>query len=363
VNILIAGLGVVDIPSCILSAIKQVNEGRGLRVKKLVGMRDLILPVALSLLPLLGSSAQAQTLRVWGDDASRQISDAPVGNFKALASGGSINGLALRWEGTPVLWGNGPIGPPRIPDPLAMEKFRGAALGRDDAVLIRQNGSLAAFGRHALLTSVPAGSYHAVTVASAHAVAIADDGTLRAWGSDDLGLLNAPEGGPFTEVSARVLYSLALHEDGTVYGWGVAPIGIDVFTGWAETPDDPEIFYVPNQTFKAISAGNIHALAIRSDGTITGWGDATGGALQPPTHVRFKAVAAGWGFSIGLSTDGTLWGWGTPVKSPFAAEGWSFASLQGWTRYGDTEQYYVPHERFKSIAAAAFHVVAITAGP
>jgi alpha-tubulin suppressor-like RCC1 family protein len=202
-----------------------------------------------------------------------------------------------------------------------------------------------------------------------HAVAIARDGTLTTWGSDSApppngsltGLLNWPRGGPFKEVSARVFYTLALHADGTLYGWGHGSNGTNVLAGWTPTPGDPAIFYVPDEAFKAIAVGNVHALAIRLDGTVVGWGNATGGALHAPTHVRFKAVAAGWGFSIGLSTDGTLWGWGTPTRSLFAAQGWTFAS-QRWTRYQDSNLYYIPDERFKEIAAAAFHVMALTAG-
>jgi hypothetical protein len=321
---------------------------------------------------LLAASVPAQTLRVWGDDSWGQVSGAPTGRLKAVAPGGSINGVGLREDGSPVLWGLGPIGPPPIPDELLNSKFRAAALGRDDVVLIRQNGELKAFGRNVLVTTVPAGSYRAVAVASQHAVAIAEDGTLVTWGADNFpppdgpfsGVLNAPDGGPFKEVSARVLYSLALNEDGILYGWGITPAGANIFAGWPGSPEDPGISYLPDQTFKAIAAGNAHALAIQSDGRVTGWGDPTGGALQPPTHVRFKEVAAGWGFSVGLATDGTLWGWGTPhfITTPFATTQWTFAS-QGWTRYGDTEAYFVPNERFKSIAAAAFHVMAITAGP
>jgi len=352
----------------ISSLIKRTGAEQGARLKKVVRTRRRTPHIGSALLALFLVSAQAQTLMVWGDNASSQISAAPEGDFKAIA-GGSINGLALRWDRTPVLWGSGPIGPPPIPDALAAEQFYAVAMGRDDAVLIRLDGTLAAFGRNAPVTSVPAGSYLEVTVAAEHAVAIADDGTLVAWGWDNYpppngaltGLLNAPAGGPFIAVAARVLYSLALHEDGTLYGWGHGANGTNVLAGWTATPDNPGIFYVPNQTFKAIAAGNVHALAIRPDGTVTGWGNATGGALQPPAHERFKAVAAGWGFSIGLSTDGTLWGWGTPFKSPYAAQPWTFAS-QGWTRYRDTENYYIPHERFKSIAAAGFHITAITAG-
>jgi hypothetical protein len=368
VNTLIAWLTKGGVLAWVSSLIKQTaKQGVGLDVE--VDMRTLIPRIALPLLALLAAPVQAQMLMVWGDDASSQISDAPDGKFKAVAAGGSINGLALRWDWTPILWGVGPIGPPSIPDALATEVFDAVAIGRDDAVLIRPDGTLAAFGKDAPVTSVPAGFYQAVTVASEHAVAIAYDGTLTTWGSDSVtfsngdvvtGLLNAPEGGPFKEVDARVLYSLALHEDGTLYFWGHAPTGTNFLDGWTATPEDPEIFYIPGEKFKAIAAGNAHALAILPDGTVSGWGNDTGGALQPPAHARFKAVAAGSGFSIGLSTDGTLWGWGTPVKSPFAAQAWTFGS-QGWTRYGDSEHYYIPDERFRSIGAAAFHIMAITA--
>lgn len=330
--------------------------------------RTLVLTIGLTLLCPLATSVQAQELMIWGDDTSGQISGAPEGDFKAVA-GGAINGLALRWDRTPVLWGSGPIGPPPIPEELASEKFFDITIGRDDVVLIRLDGTLAAVGRNAPLSDVPAGSYHDVAVAVAHAVAIADDGTLVTWGSDHppppngalTGLLNAPSGGPFFEVDATLFYALALHVDGTLYGWGHGANGTNVLAGWPSTPEDPRIFYIPGQSFKAISAGTVHALAIREDGTVTGWGNGTGGALEPPVHVRFKAVSAGWGFSIGLSTNGTLWGWGTPFKSPYAAQPWTFES-QGWTRYGDTGQYYIPGERFKSISAGAFHVTAITAG-
>src|SRR5262245_35182433 len=143
---------------------------------------------SLPLLALLAAPVHAQRLMVWGDNASSQISGAPLGDFKAVGHGGAINGIALRWDRTPVLWGsssNGfPIGPPPIPGELAAEKFHAVAMGRDDVVLIRPDGTLAAFGQHVALTNVPPGSYRAVTVAALHAVAVADDGTLVAWGSD-----------------------------------------------------------------------------------------------------------------------------------------------------------------------------------
>ena len=110
-------------------------------------------------------------------------------------------------------------------------------------------------------------------------------------------------------------------------------------------------------------------LAVRPDGTVRGWGNNSGGALDAPPHVRFKAVGAGFGYSVGISCDGILWGWGTPVSSPIPppayrnpppSQSWSFESA-GWTRHGDSAYWYIPDERFKSVGASAFHISAIAA--
>lgn len=315
----------------------------------------------------LAASLQAQELRVWGDDTYGQISTAPTVEIKAVV-GGAINLLALRADGRPILAGAGPIGPPPIPASLASGPFQAAAIGRDDALLIRTDGTLAGFGRNPSILDVPPGAYRAVAVAGGHAVAIGDDGRLTVWGPTPGGpladLLNAPQGGPFKAVDAEAGYALALHEDGTLYGWGYPSQGTNVLAEWTPTPGNPRVSYIPGETYSAVSAGNVHALALRPDGTVTGWGNDSAGALDPPTHVKFKAIAAGWGFSLGLSTDGTLWGWGRPVVlvSPFATAAWTFES-QGWTRYENTGHFYIPNETFSSISASAFNAMAITATP
>jgi len=188
------------------------------------------------------------------------------------------------------------------------------------------------------------------------------------WGSDSYqdpvtgnvltGLLNAPPGRPFKAVDARLLYSIALHDNGTLYGWGHGAQGTNVLEGWTPTRSDPDVYFVPGRTFAAIAAGNTHVLAILPNSAVTGWGNDSGGALQAPARVRFRSISAGWGFSVGFAQDGTLWGWGTPVKSPFASQSWTFASL-GWRRHGESDHYYVPRLRFRSVAAAAFHIMAI----
>src|SRR5204863_7101226 len=75
----------------------------------------------------------------------------------------------------------------------------------------------------------------------------------------------------------------------------------------------------------AIAAGADHALALKSDGTVFGWGSdnngqSTGVVVPGSTNglVAFSgqvlsnvvAIAAGDGFSLGLRSDGTVVGWG-----------------------------------------------------
>lgn len=71
-----------------------------------------------------------------------------------------------------------------------------------------------------------------------------------------------------------------------------------------------------------IAAGGTHSLAVKSDGTVWGWGDANFGQLSgsyihdqsSPVQIKgisdVKAVSAGHVFSTALKTDGTVWAWG-----------------------------------------------------
>jgi alpha-tubulin suppressor-like RCC1 family protein len=129
---------------------------------------------------------------------------------------------------------------------VASGQFRVISLGRNDAVMIRRDGTLAAWGTHESVTNVLAGTFLDVGVAAVHAVAIADDHSIVRWGSDSYtypdglttvtGLLNLPRGGTFKALDAAVLYSLALHDDGTVYAWGHESNGSKIFDNLEGNP-------------------------------------------------------------------------------------------------------------------------------
>ena len=125
------------------------------------------------------------------------------------------------------------------------------------------------------------------------------------------------------QVAARAYHTLALKTDGTVWGWGENRSG-QVYDG---TKDESRNLPTPvagltNVT--AVAAGTGFGLALRSDGTVWGWGDNTWGQLgtadvpaapkTAPVRVKglsgVKAVAAGGSHALALRTDGTLWAWG-----------------------------------------------------
>lgn len=74
--------------------------------------------------------------------------------------------------------------------------------------------------------------------------------------------------------------------------------------------------------WKSISAGNVHSLGIKTDGTLWAWGannegelgDGTSTTRIVPTQIgtatNWKKVVTGAQYTIGLKTNGTLWAWG-----------------------------------------------------
>ena len=125
------------------------------------------------------------------------------------------------------------------------------------------------------------------------------------------------------DISAGASYSVALKNDGTVWTWGTNEKG-QLATG-SETPNSVNR---PVKTtlsdITAISAGTIHAMALKSDGTVWTWGWNADGELglgtqdfashptpaQVPGLTNVVRIFAGAGLSWAVKADGTVFGWG-----------------------------------------------------
>ena len=145
-----------------------------------------------------------------------------------------------------------------------------------------------------------AGKFVSVVSSSTHVLALRADGTVKAFGGDNLfGELLIPSGvvGAI-EVAVGEFFSAALLSNGQVIVWGSDAFGVVV---------------VPTVATNVISlrAGASHLVALRADGTVVAWGNSADGRTSVPAGLsRVTKIAAGRAHSLALRDDGTVVAWG-----------------------------------------------------
>jgi alpha-tubulin suppressor-like RCC1 family protein len=177
------------------------------------------------------------------------------------------------------------------------------------------------------------------------ASAIKSDGTLWSWGYNGYGQIGdnsivnkttvrqeSTSSTNWKQISRGASFSAAIKTDGTLWLWGRNDYGQlgDNTTASRSTPRQE---FTSSTNWKQVTAGGFHCLAIKSDGSLWGWGynefgtvgDNTSSSVTPPnrstptqvgTATNWKQVGAGRIHSLGIKTDGTLWGWGRNVSGP-----------------------------------------------
>jgi RHS repeat-associated protein len=221
------------------------------------------------------------------EDRNAPVAVANLGSVTQVAAG-SLHALALRADGTVWAWGDNDHG--QVGD--------GTSTHRGAPVQVKGVGGV---GFLTGIVYVAAGVQHSLAVKS--------DGTVYAWGWNAWGqlgdgtltdsstplIVKGPDGvTPLTGVamvSASVgrgldggaAFSLALKTDGSVWAWG------DNFYGQlgdGTTTDRAFPVRVGGSGFDtvvAISAGDSHGLALKSDGSVWSWGADWGGQLGRAT--------------------------------------------------------------------------------
>ncbi len=175
----------------------------------------------------------------------------------------------------------------------------------------------------------------AVSAGSFHTLAIKSDGTLWTFGSNDAGKtgLGTVVGnttvptqiGSDTDwelVSAGYLHSLAIKSDGTLWSFGsngFGQTGLNTTSGNTTVPTQ-----IGSDTdWELASAGDYHSVAIKSDGTLWSFGfnnsgrtglNTTSGNTTVPTQVGsdtdWEVASVGDAHTLAIKTDGTLWSFG-----------------------------------------------------
>jgi alpha-tubulin suppressor-like RCC1 family protein len=285
------------------------------------------------------------TVWAWGSNTDGQLGDGSITQrltpvqvsgltgVTAIFTGSKLlnaYSLALRGDGTVWAWGSNVYG--ELGDGTTKQRLAPVQVsGLSDITSI-------VTGRHDLVST-------SVMYRAGYSLALRRDGTVWAWGSNHQGQLGD---GTYTHRTAPVqvsgltgitaivagkvsayrviynTYTLALRNDGTVWAWGsnesgqlgdgtntsrTAPVQVSGLTG-----------------VTAIAAGSMgagHSLALRGDGTVWAWGSNRTGQLgDGSTNDRLAPVqvsglsgvttlAMGTGYSLALRRDGTVWAWGS----------------------------------------------------
>jgi alpha-tubulin suppressor-like RCC1 family protein len=188
-----------------------------------------------------------------------------------------------------------------------------------------------------------------VTSEADDGLALLSDGTVWAWGDNSSGQLGnntvcTPNSncvgskvpvqvhGPgnngvfsgITEIAGGDLFALARKSDGTVWAWGSDNLG-QAGDGGYSNKTTPIAVHAPGSSSAlsgvvAVSAGGDHGMALQSGGTLVTWGynadgevgngSAGGNVLPTAVLTQVTAMAGGDTHSLAVKSDGSVWAWG-----------------------------------------------------
>ncbi|RZK63280.1 MAG: T9SS type A sorting domain-containing protein [Hymenobacter sp.] len=310
------------------------------------------------------------TLWSWGYNSNAQLGNgttsttaqptpAQVGTASTwqLVSAGTFHSLAIQTDGTLWAWGNngqGAVGTPTTQltqaTPIQVgtaTTWRSISAGYTHSAAVRQDNSLWTWGdnrynqlgdgtttqQNAPVQVAAGANWQAVSAGQYYTTALRQDNSYWAWGYHSYGQLGtgpSPQLVPYQvltpatwrSLSAGAYYNLAIRPDGTLWAWGDNAFG-QLGLGTANTATQRLPAQVGTATtWRSVSAGYYHSVAVRQDGTLWAWGDNTFGELgdgtttaqtapvQLGTATDWASVSAGYYYTLALKTDGSLWAWG-----------------------------------------------------
>ena len=175
----------------------------------------------------------------------------------------------------------------------------------------------------------------AVSAGGAHTCALINGGTIKCWGSNSNGSLgdgsstlvdsSVPVDVPLTgvlQISSRGSRTFALRSDGTVWGWGNGTEGLLGSTSATSGANGLPIPVADITNITKVTAGYSASCALRQDGTVWCWGPGTNGQVGDGAYTtRGKPVqvsgltgaidiASGGNHVCALLTGGSITCWG-----------------------------------------------------
>ena len=270
-------------------------------------------------------------------------------NWKQVSMNGSIT-ACIKTDGTLWLWGDN---------------------------LLNELGGVSGFMFSSPVQTVAGGTnWKQVSCGFYTPAAVKTDGSLWLWGDNSSGQIGTNNvtgyaspvqtisgGRTWKQVAAGSSYTSAVKTDGTLWSWGVNSNG-NLGDNSTTSKSSPVQTVSGGTNWKLVNIGDSHTAAIKTDGTLWLWGINTSGVLGDNSIVKksspvqtvaggtnWKQVACGVAFSVAIKTDGTLWGWGLGTSGQLGTNGVASTSSPVQTVSGGTN--------WKLVAASSSATAAI----
>jgi len=282
----------------------------------------------------------------WGDNNSGQLGDnSTTSSFVPVAVGGDLAGktvVAIEEGGSNFMWGS-------ISHSLALTSDGQVfAWGDNSFGQLGSNSTAGSSVPVAISGDLAGRSVVAIAAGGKHSLALTSDGQVFAWGDNSFGQLGnntttsslipvavnmsgSLVGKTVVAIAAGASHSLVVTSDGQAFAWGdnnSGQLGSSITTS-SPVPVAVDISgMLAGKSLVEIDAGDMHSLALTSDGQIFAWGANWQGQLGDGTTTNsavplavsgdlagktVAAIEAGAFYSLALTSDGQIFGWGENI--------------------------------------------------